>query len=291
MMYKILNKLIPYIFLIPAIIILTVFFFIPFFHTIILSFFDYSNNIYSPIFIKFENYLYLFKNAEFLKVIANTFIYMFIAVPILVTIPLFLAILINQNIKLANLYKILIYLPVIISIVVVAIAFKWLYNPNGILNYLLKIIHLPEINFLTDSRFALLSVIALTVFKGIGYYMMIYLSGLMTVPKELIEAAQIDGANFIKAHLNVTIPHILPTVALVAIISSISALKVFVEIYVLTKGGPMNSTKTIVYYIYERSFEYLDLGVSSAASVILLILVLLFSIFNILIFEKDKYKV
>ena len=121
--------------------------------------------------------------------------------------------------------------------------------------------------------------------------MMIYLSALMSVPKELYEAAEVDGIVGFKKHMTVTIPHIMPMIALVSTISSISALKVFVEIYVMTKGGPLDSTKTIVYYIYERAFENLDLGIASAGAVILLFIVMVFSILNIFVFEKDKYKV
>ena len=119
--------------------------------------------------------------------------------------------------------------------------------------------------------------------------MMIYLASLMSVPKELYEACDIDGANFINKHMTVTIPHIMPTIALVSTISTISAMKVFAEIYVMTKGGPLDSTKTIVYYIYERAFENLDLGYASALAVVLLIIVMLFSLINIFCFEKNKY--
>ena len=119
--------------------------------------------------------------------------------------------------------------------------------------------------------------------------MMIYLASLMSVPQDLYEACDIDGANFLTKHLTVTIPHIMPTIALVSTISTISAMKVFAEIYVMTKGGPLNSTKTIVYYIYERAFENLDLGYASALAVVLLIVVMLFSLINILCFEKNKY--
>ena len=212
-------------------------------------------------------------------------------VPILAIFPLIVAIFINQKIKGVNIYKVLIYLPVIISIVVVAIAFKWLYAQQGILNYLVELLGLSPIGWLTDTKFALLSVAIVTIYKGIGYYMMIYLSALIGVPKDLYEAADIDGASEIKKHLTVTIPQIMPTIALVVIISSISALKVFTEIYVMTKGGPLNSTKTIVYYIYERAFENLDLSMASAASVVLLLVILAFSIINITCFENKRYKI
>ncbi len=288
-MLKYYGKLAPYFFLLPAGIILLIFFFIPFFQTIFLSFQDYSNNIYNADWVGIANYLQIFKNPTFYKVMLNTFIYLVVAVPILAIVPLFLAILINQKIKGITLYKILIYLPVIVSIVVAAIAFKWLYADQGILNYLLNVLHIKSIGWLTDPKYAIYSVIILTIWKGIGYYMMIYLAALMSVPKELYEACDIDGAGFFRKHLTVTVPHIMPTIALVTTISSISAMKIFAEIYVMTKGGPLNSTKTIVYYIYERAFENLDLGYASAMAVILLAVVMVFSLINILCFERNKY--
>ncbi len=283
------KKYSPYLFLLPAAAVLIVFFFIPFFQTIGLSFFDYSNSIYNPTFNGIDNYIKLFKEPVFYKVMFNTFMYLVIAVPFLVIFPLFLAILINQKIRGVTLYKILIYLPVIVSIVVAAIAFKWLYSTQGILNYLLSLLHIAPIGWLTDTKWALFSVAVVTVWKGVGYYMMIYLSSLMSVPQDLYEACDIDGAGFLQKHLTVTIPHIMPTIALVSTISTISAMKVFAEIYVMTKGGPLNSSKTIVYYIYERAFENLDLGYASALSVVLLVIVMLFSLINIFCFEKNKY--
>lgn len=283
------KKYTPYLFLLPAVAVLIVFFFIPFFQTFGLSFFDYSSSIYNPTFNGVDNYIKLFKEPIFYKVMFNTFMYLIIAVPFLVTFPLFLAILINQKIRGITLYKILLYLPVIVSIVVAAIAFKWLYAGQGILNYILTLFHFEPIGWLVDTKWALFSVAIVTIWKGIGYYMMIYLASLMSVPQDLYEACDIDGANFLTKHLTVTIPHIMPTIALVSTISTISAMKVFAEIYVMTKGGPLNSTKTIVYYIYERAFENLDLGYASALAVVLLIVVMAFSLINILCFEKNKY--
>lgn len=289
-MFKYYKKYVPYLFLLPAGIVLLIFFFIPFFQTVYLSFFDYSSSIYHPVAIGFDNYVKLFQSHIFYKVLWNTFVYLFVAVPILVVFPLFIAILINQKIRGVTLYKILIYLPVIVSIVVAAIAFKWLYAEQGILNYIVTLFGGTSIGWLTDPNWALYSVIIVTIWKGIGYYMIIYLAALMSVPQELYEACDIDGANFLTKHLTVTIPHIMPTIALVTTISAISAMKVFAEIYVMTKGGPLNSSKTIVYYIYERAFENLDLGYASAMAVVLLIIVMLFSLINIFCFERKKYQ-
>ena len=290
-MFKYYGKYAPYLFLLPSAVVLVIFFFIPFFQTFLLSFLDYSTNIYKPEFIGVANYVKLFHNPVFYKVLWNTFIYLFIAVPILAIFPLFLAVLINQKIKWVTLYKILIYLPVIVSIVVAAIAFKWLYADQGILNYVVTSLGFKSIGWLTDPNYALYSVIIVTIWKGIGYYMIIYLAALMSVPNELYEACDIDGASFLTKHLTVTVPHIMPTIALVTTISAISAMKVFAEIYVMTKGGPLNSSKTIVYYIYERAFENLDLGIASAMAVVLLIIVMVFSLINIFCFERKKYEI
>lgn len=289
-MYKFCGKYAPYLFLLPAIAVLCVFFFIPFFQTIGLSFTDYEHGLYSPEFCGLENYLKVVKNQIFLKVLGNTFLFLILVVPFLTIFPLFVAILINQKLRGINIYKVLIYLPVVVSIVVCAIAFKWLYAQDGILNYFLSLAGISPVGWLTDTRFSLLSVAIVTAWKGIGYYMIIYLAALMGVPKELYEAAEIDGANSFQKHLAVTVPQLMPVIALVSTISSISAMKVFAEIYVMTKGGPLNSSKTIVYYIYERAFENLDLGIASAMAVILLLIVLVMSAINIFCFEKDKYK-
>lgn len=289
-MYKYYKKYVPYLFLLPAAVILVMFFFIPFIETVVLSFQNYLTDLYAPTFAGLENYVALMKSKEFYTVVLNTFLYLIGAVPILATVPLVLAILINQKIRCLNLYKVLIYLPVIISIVVVAIAFKWLYATQGILNYFAELLGFNPLEWLTSPDLAIWSVIIVTIYKGIGYYMMIYLSALMGAPKELLEAAEVDGANLVQKHLNVTIPYLMPTIALVVTVSSISALKVFAEIYVMTRGGPLDSTKTIVYYIYERAFENLDLSIASAASVVLLIIVMAFSAVNILVFERKKYE-
>jgi len=282
-MYK---KWDAYLFLLPTAILLGAFFFLPFFQTLYLSFEDFGNKLYSPTFAGLENYIAVFQDKVFLKVLLNTFLFLLVTVPFLTIFPLFLAILVNQKLRGIQIYKILIYLPVVVSIVVCAIAFKWLYTEHGIFNYILG----TNIGWLTDTRWALFSVALVTIWKGIGYYMVIYLAALMSVPKELYEACEIDGAGTVQKHLTVTIPHLMPTIALVSTISAISAMKVFAEIYVMTKGGPLNSSKTIVYYIYERAFENLDLGTASAMSVILLLIVLVMSAINIFCFERDKYR-
>jgi putative chitobiose transport system permease protein len=279
----------PYLFLIPAGIILLFFFFIPFFESFLLSFQSYRNDIYNPQWVGLENYTALFKAPMFWKTMLNTFIYLICAVPVLVILPIIIAVAVNKKLRGVAVYRTIIYIPVIVSTVVAGIAWKWLYASNGLLNYLISLFHISPVGWLTDPHTAIYSVIAVTIWKGLGYYMVIYMAALTSVPKELYEAADIDGADTFKKHLAVTIPHLKPTIALVSIISSISAMKVFVEIYVMTNGGPMNASKTIVYYIYQRAFENLDLGYASAAGIVLLVLVMILSVINMKFFESEKY--
>ncbi|MEI7475237.1 MAG: sugar ABC transporter permease [bacterium] len=287
-MFKKSGFIAPYVFLIPALIIFALFFFIPFLESFVLSFLNYNADIYNPQWIGLNNYITLINSPIFWKTMLNTFIYVVVAVPLLVILPLIMSIFMSQKLRGISIFRVLAYIPVIVSIVVAGIAWKWLYASNGLINYFLEMLHLSKLGWLTDPNIALYSVIAVTVWKGLGYYMVIYLSSLISVPKDLYEAADIDGASELHKHLTVSIPHLKPTIALVSIISTISAMKVFVEIYVMTQGGPVNSSKTIVYYIYQRAFENLDLGYASAAGVVLLIIIMALSILNMKYFENER---
>lgn len=286
-MTKYYSKFTPFLFLIPAGIILVLFFFIPFLESFVLSFKGFSQSLYEPNWVGLSNYKELLFSKSFWQVILNTFIYLFASVPILVVLPIIIAILLSQKLRGISIYRVISYIPVVVSIVVAGIAFKWLYSYDGLLNFIVSFLNIDKVGWLTDPNVAIFSTAALTVWKGIGYYSVIYLAALATAPKELYEAADIDGASSFRKHLTVTLPHLMPTIALVAVISSISAMKVFVEIYVMTQGGPISSTKTIVYYIYQRAFENLDLGVASAAGVVLLVLTMGLSIFNVKFFENQ----
>jgi putative chitobiose transport system permease protein len=277
---------VPYLFLLPAGIILIAFFFLPFFHAFYLTFFSFKNDIYNPSFVWHLNYIELFRDPEFYHAMLNSILYLVFAVPPLVIISLIIAIVVNNQLRGITLFRVLIYIPVVISLVEAGIAWKWLYSTYGPLNYLITLTGSDPVGFLTNPNIALFSVIVVTVWKGLGYYMVIYLAALSTVPQDLYDASLTDGANHWTKHLYVTMPHLAPAIALVATISSISAMKVFVEIYVMTQGGPVNSTKTMVYYIYQKAFENLDLGYASTAGFVLLAITLIFSIINIKFLER-----
>ncbi|MFC7786804.1 carbohydrate ABC transporter permease [Rossellomorea sp. GCM10028870] len=283
------HPLTPFLFLIPGVIILGAFIFYPMLNAIWLSFTNY-NIVTEAEFIGLENYKELFSDALFWKVLGKTLLYLLIVVPALVILPIFLAILVNQQVKGIGFFRSAYYVPVVTSMVVVGIAWKWVYADKGILNYILESVGLisEPVNWLTSTSTSIFAVMVVTIWKGLGYYMVIYLAGLQSISDDLYEAAEIDGASKWKQIWHITIPLLMPSIMIVTIMSSISAMKVFEEIYVMTGGGPLNSSKTLVFYIYEEAFDKLQMGYASAAGVILFIITLIFSVINITFMSKKE---
>jgi putative chitobiose transport system permease protein len=210
----------------------------------------------------------------------NTLIYLIFVVPSLVILSLVLAILVNQKLRSIKFFRAVYYFPVIVSVVVAGIAWKWVYAENGILNYFLSIISWQpvKIPWLTNPQTAIFAIMAVVIWRGIGYYMVIYLAGLQAIPADLYEAAAIDGSDGWQKHFDITIPLMQPYIILVSIISSISAMKIFEEVYIMSQGGPANSTKTVVYYLYDKGFTSLEMGYASAIGVFLFLIIFVVSI-------------
>jgi putative chitobiose transport system permease protein len=278
------QRLTPYLFLLPALIILVLTVFYPALQAFYLSFTRYEYDItQAPEWVGFANFQRLFKDPVFWQTLVNTLIYLVGVVPILVIAPLILAILVNQKLGGMNWFRAAYYTPVVISMVVAGIAFKWLYAENGLLNQLLKGIFPEGIPWLTSPKFALYSVMVVTIWKGLGYYMVIYLAGLQSIGADVYEAAAIDGSDGISKHWDITVPLMKPYLALVAVISAISATKVFEEVYIMTQGGPRNSSKTIVYYLYEQAFNNLEISYACTIGLVLFLIILSLSIVRILL--------
>ena len=269
----------PYLFLLPAIAFLCLTSFLPVLQAIYLSFTNYDF-VGSPSFIGWQNYQNLWRDRTFWKVLGNTLVYLLFVVPSLVVLPLALAILVNQKLRSIKFFRAVYYFPVIVSVVVAGIAWKWVYAENGILNYFLSIISFQPIKipWLTDPKTAIFGIIAVVIWRGIGYYMVIYLAGLQAIPADLYEAAAIDGSDGWQKHFDITIPLMQPYIILVSIISSISAMKIFEEVYIMSQGGPANSTKTVVYYLYDKGFTSLEMGYASAIGVFLFLIIFVISI-------------
>ncbi|MDJ0900203.1 MAG: sugar ABC transporter permease [Xenococcus sp. MO_188.B8] len=277
------HKLTPYFFLLPAIAILTITIFLPAIQAFALSFTQYEYDLtQTPEWVGFANFQRLWSDRVFWQTVINTLLYLVGAVPVLVIVPLILAILVNQKLPGIYWFRTTFYTPVVISMVVAGIAWKALYINNGILNQFLKQIGFSEgIPWLTDPKLALWSVMLVTIWKGLGYYMVIYLAGLQSISPELYEAAAIDGSDGWRRHWDITFPLMTPYLFLVAVISAISATKVFEEIYVMTQGGPRNSSKTVVYYLYERAFQDLDINYACTIGLVLFLGILGLSIINL----------
>ncbi|NDJ17322.1 carbohydrate ABC transporter permease [Myxacorys almedinensis] len=271
------RHLTPYFFLLPALMMLGITVFYPALQAFYLSFTRYDL-LDEPQWIGWANFQRLSADPLFWQTLRNTLLYLVCVVPILVIAPLGLAILVNQKLRGIRWFRVAYYTPVIISMVVAGIAWKWLYADNGLLNQTLRAAGLSAIPWLTDPSWSLFSVMAVTVWKGLGYYMVIYLAGLQAIPADLYEAAAIDGSDGIRKHWDITVPLMQPYLVLVGVISAISATKVFEEIFIMTQGGPLNSSKTIVYYVYEQAFRNLEISYACTIGLVMFLIILFLSI-------------
>lgn len=267
--------LVPLGFLAPALILILVFMVLP----IIVSFYlSLTNFNVSALldwsrarFIGLANYQRLFQDALFWKALKNTMYFVIIGLPVAIFFSLFLAILLNRaQLFGRNLFRVGYYLPSITTTVAIAVVWKWVLNPRyGILNWVLGLLGIAGPSWLGDPRWAMPAIIMLVVWKGLGYNMVIFLAGLQNIPKHLYEAAQIDGASRFKQMIYITIPLLRPTTFFVTIMTMIGYLQLFAEPYMLTNGGPLNSTLSIVLYMYRHGFKFFNLGYASAIAYIL----------------------
>jgi putative chitobiose transport system permease protein len=215
------------------------------------------------------------------RVAFTTFLYLIGIVPMVVVGSLVLAVLVNRQLPAIHWIRAAFYTPVLVSLVVAAIAFRWLYAENGLINGWLAALlggRFEPIGFLTSPLLALPSVMLVTLWKGLGYYMVIFLGGLQGIPQELYEAAALDGSEGWRRHRDITVPLLRPYVSLVAVLSAIAATKVFEEMYLMTQGGPADSTRTIVYYVYDQAFSELEISYACTVGLALFVVVLLLSL-------------
>jgi multiple sugar transport system permease protein len=281
--YKWHGKLTPWLFILPTVIGLLVFRLIPIVSSFYLSFTDWSL-LGAPVFLKFENYKELFGSREFLSIILNTFQFSFIYVVGSIVLGLALAVLINVQFKGISFFRAAIYLPVVTSAVAVGIVWNWMLGPTyGVINNIISAVGLTPPYWLGDMKLSLNTVAFVQVWKMSGYYMILFLAGLQNIPPDTLEAARVDGANPAQSFFRVTVPMLLPTVFFVLTIAIIDSFKNFELIYAMTKGGPGNSSNTLVYDVYLNAFVYYRVGFASAIAYILLIFVGLLTIGNLYI--------
>tara|TARA_B100001540_G_scaffold157667_1_gene139675 strand:+ start:1563 stop:2390 length:828 start_codon:yes stop_codon:yes gene_type:complete len=251
---------------------------VPALMALLMSFTRSGLDVSEPLqFIGLANIQRLLADPMFLRVLGTTAIYLVGVVPPIVLGALALAVLVNRALPGMHWFRGAFYTPVLVSIVVAAIAFRWLYAENGLINGWGQALFgdaFTPIGFLTDPLLALPSVMLVTLWKGLGYYMVIFLAGLQGIPKDLYEAAELDGSVGWRQHLDITLPLLRPYVALVAVISAIAATKVFEEVFLMTQGGPADSTRTVVYYVYDLAFQELEISYACTAGLALFLVVL-----------------
>ncbi|MBU1101011.1 MAG: sugar ABC transporter permease [Bacteroidetes bacterium] len=273
------NKLTPYLLVSPYIIHFILFVAFPVTFSIVLTFHKW--NIISPMeYTGLTNYIRLFSDATFWKSLGNTLVFLVIHIPLQIIVALLIAEILNQNLKFRGFFRAAFFLPVVVSGVVVTILWQQLYGFDvGLLNRLLVKIGLSKIGWLTDPDIAMPSIAIMATWKNVGLYVILFLVGLQTVPSHFYEAADLEGATRWQKFFKITIPMINPTIFMVVILSTIGGFSLFIEPYVMTGGGPLNSTISAVLYIYKQGFFYYHMGYASTlgiffAGIILLVVVI-----------------
>jgi putative chitobiose transport system permease protein len=276
----------PYFFLFPAFLIFFVFIFIPSIEILRMSFYRVSFVTESR-WVGFENYVRIWSDETFRAALLNSLVYL-ATTPILIVLSLGTAFLLDTGIRGAKFFRAVYFLPAVTPMIVVGIMWKWILNEDvGLLNSLTLSLGIAaeRIPWLSAFPLNLFAVMAVTVWKGIGYYAIIFLAGLLAIPKEMEEAAMLDGASAFQRMRFIKIPMLKPTIALVAIISAVAALKVFDELYVIIPGSPQ-SEQTLVPLLYQTAFMDFRLGLASAMGVVLFLLVMGFSYFNVRLWKE-----
>lgn len=271
-----------YIFTVPAMFLLVAFLVVPILYTVRYSLFQYK--IIRPdgmTFIGLGNYIRLFADEKFWLALKNTVYFTVLVVPLQCVMALALAMLVSSRFRGVSIFRTMYFSPQLTSMVVISILWTVLYNANpntGLINSLLVNLGLNPINFLTNARTAMNSIVFMSAWQGAGYQMMIFLAGLQGIPRDQYEAASVDGATKIQQFVYITLPGLKGTIKYVAMITMIQAMKLFTQPYVMTQGGPKNSTRTLVYYIYTQGFQQGNFGYACAIAAVFFLIVVVMSL-------------
>lgn len=274
-----------FLLLLPNLLGFLIFTLFPVVAAFLLSFTEYD--MMSPIkWIGLGNYFELLNDSTFKQVLINTLYYSVFTVPIGATISLFLAIALDRRTKLVKFYRAVYFLPVISSMVAVAMVWQWIYNPEfGLINYLLSLVGIKGPSWLTDTVWAMPAIIVVNIWKGLGFNMLLFLAGLQGISNSYYEAADIEGARWWTKFTKITLPLLSPTTFFVLVMSFISSFQVFDSVFLMTGGGPGRSTSVLVHYLYQNAFQYFRMGYASALAYVLFFLVFLVTLIQ-LAFQK-----
>ncbi len=275
------NNKFAYYLISPIFIFFIVFMVVPFFWNIVNSF--QSGSYLEPMkFVGFNNYINLFSNKLFLRSILNTFKYLIITIPTIFLFSMCIALVLNSIRKFQNLFRTLLFIPMLSSIVVAAIIWRYMAYPDyGPVSIILNFLHIPNPNWFGDPKIVIFTISFIEIWKSFPFYTVIFLAGIQNVPQELIEAGYLDGANYFQALFRIVFPSIKPVLTFCIVMSTIWSLQIFDSIYVLTKGGPSDASSTMVWYIYNNVFFYNHVGRGATMSVILVLLTAIMTIINL----------
>ena len=282
------KKILPYLLVSPYIVHFLLFVSFPVIFSIVLTFHKW--NIISPMeYSGLTNYIKMFNDKTFFISIFNTLIFLVIHIPLQIIVALFLAEVLNQNIKLRGLFRGSFFLPVIVSGVVVSMLWQQLYGfDTGLLNRLLTSIGLGKVGWLIDPKAAMPSIALMATWKNVGLYIILFLVGLQTVPAQYYEAADLEGASHLQKFFKITLPMINPTIFMVVILSTIGGFSLFIEPYIMTGGGPLNSTMSAVLYIYKQGFFYYHMGYAATLGLFFALIILAVIVIQKKFIEKNN---
>ncbi|MFW5873736.1 MAG: carbohydrate ABC transporter permease [Bacillota bacterium] len=272
------QKLTPYMFVLPNLLVFGIFIIYPAFYGLYISFTEWDI-ISSPNFVGISNFINIFNNPNFLDTLQRTFIYVGISVPLMFVLALVLAIGLDKKIRGRGAFRAIFYMPAMLSFIIIGVSWKWILGDNfGIVNYILEYFGLQTVSWLTTPTLAFIIVILVTVWARAGYFMVIFLAGLQSISNIYYEAAEIDGASKWQQFIHITLPMLKPTSLVVLVLSTISVFKMFDLIIALTQGGPGRATTFLVQDIYLMAFDRGNLGLASAMSVVLFVILSILTI-------------
>ena len=278
-----------YAFIAPGILMILVFTVFAIAFSFWISFHDWELVSPAKPFVGLDNYRDLADDPRFTKALVNTAYYTFVSVPLGMIVGLMLALLLNKEMRARSLFRTLFFVPSITPFVIAAIIWKWIYNADfGLLNYYLEKLHLIDkpLLWLADPNLAMPAIILMSVWSGAGGTMLLYLAGLQGIPPELYEAAKVDGAGPFQRLRHITIPMLAPTTAFLFVVGVIGSFQIFVQIFVMTSGGPLDKTTTIAFYIYQTGFKFFDMGYAAAISYVLFAILLVFTILQFRLYRR-----
>lgn len=286
---------IAWFFLGPALISIVLFFVVPVVSALALSFTDFDiyalGNLNVVRFVGLANYVSIFQTPLFWTALQNTFYFVLVGGPLSVAVSLAVALMVNSKLAAFKpFFRTVYFLPVVTSLVAVAIVWRYLFHPaHGLLNNALSWIGVSPIDWLGNPATAMPAIILLAVWKNFGYNMLIFIAGLQNIPDELYEASRIDGASPWRQFLNITIPMLAPTTVFVVMITIIGYFQLFAEPYVMTEGGPMNATMSVVMMMYEQGFRWWNMGYAAAVAFVLFAIIVTFSLLQFMIQKRSAH--